>query len=216
MPSDLPPLSLSLLGAPVLRREGEPVTGRAAYRRRIALLAVLAAARGRPVGRQRLMGLLWPEQSEEAARHSLSESLYLLRRELGGVLAARGSDVVLDPAGVAVDLEAFERALEEGRAEDAVRAYGGPFLDGFYVDGAPEFERWAEGERDRLARAFARVAEALAEAAEDAGAPLRAAGWWRTLSGHDPYSSRIALRLASALARGGEGAAALRHAEAHA
>ena len=54
------------------------------------------------MGRQRLMGLLWPEQSEEAARHSLSESLYLLRRELGGVLAARGSDVVLDPAGVAV------------------------------------------------------------------------------------------------------------------
>jgi transposase len=43
--------------------------------------------------------------------------------------------------------------------------YGGPLLDGFYVADAPEFERWVEGERDRLGRAYARALERLAEAA---------------------------------------------------
>ena len=68
-----------------------PVTGRAAYRRRIALLAILAVARRRPVGRERLIGLLWPEHPADAARHTLSESLYVLRKELGdGAFVAGG------------------------------------------------------------------------------------------------------------------------------
>ncbi|HEX2080097.1 MAG TPA: BTAD domain-containing putative transcriptional regulator, partial [Longimicrobium sp.] len=216
MDPDSPAVSLLLLGTPVIRRDGAPVTGRAAYRRRLALLAVLAAARGRPVGRERLMTLLWPEHPPESARHTLSESLYVLRRELGEIFAGAGSEVALDPARVESDVEAFERALREGRRGEAVELYRGPFLDAFYVEGAPEFERWAEEERDRLARAFAGAVEALAEAAEAAGDPLGAAAWWRRLAAHDPYSSRVALRLVAALGRGGEAAAALRHAEAHA
>src|SRR3989449_3685365 len=34
----------------------------------------------------------------------------------------------------------------------AVALYGGPFLDGFYLRGSDEFERWAETERGRLAK----------------------------------------------------------------
>jgi DNA-binding SARP family transcriptional activator/TolB-like protein len=217
MYSEPPFASLALFGPPSLRRRDAPVAGRASYRRRLALLAVLAAARGRPVSRERLMGLLWPEHPAEAARHTLSESLYVLRRELGDdVLLSAGGDVALDPARMASDLEAFERALEEGRRDEAVGLYRAPFLDGFYVDAAPEFERWVDAERDRLARAFAGAVEALAEAAEAAGDPMAAAGWWRRLAAHDPYSSRVALRLASALGRGGETAAALKYVEAHA
>ena len=51
---------LHILGDPVLLGPDWPVVGRSAYKRRIALLAVLALARGRPVGRERLIGLLWP------------------------------------------------------------------------------------------------------------------------------------------------------------
>ncbi|HEX2211285.1 MAG TPA: BTAD domain-containing putative transcriptional regulator, partial [Longimicrobium sp.] len=207
-PDTPPAVSLSLLGTPVIRRDGAQVTGRAAYRRRLALLAVLASARGRPVGRERLMALLWPEHPPESARHTLSESLYVLRRELGEIFAAAGSEVALDPARVESDVAAFEGALREGRRAEAVELYRGPFLDAFYVEGAPEFERWAEEERDRLARAFAGAVEALAEEAEAAGDALGAAAWWRRLAAHDPYSGRVALRLVAALGRGGESAAA--------
>ena len=207
---------IHVLGAPVIRRPEGPITGRAAHRRRLALIAVLAAARGRPVGRERIIGLLWPENTADAGRHTLSEALYVLRKELGDeAFVVVGSEVGLDPARVRIDVDEFEGALREKRWEDAVDAYGGPFLDGFYVSDAPEFERWVETERDRLARGYGRALEELATAAEAAGAPLKAAEWWRRLLAHDAFSSRVALRLVRALERGGERAAALRAAEAH-
>ncbi|WP_420127529.1 BTAD domain-containing putative transcriptional regulator [Longimicrobium sp.] len=206
---------IHVLGAPVIRRAEGPITGRAAHRRRLALIAILAAARGRPVGRERIIGLLWPENPSDAARHTLSEGLYVLRKDLGDdAFVVMGDEVALDPAIARSDLDDFEQALADGRWEDAVNAYGGPFLDGFYVADAAEFERWAEGERDRLARGYGRALEELAAAAE-AVAPIRAAEWWRRLLAHDPFSSRVALRLVRALACGGERAAALRAAEAH-
>jgi DNA-binding SARP family transcriptional activator/TolB-like protein len=211
-----PVISIHVLGAPVVRRPDGPVTGRAAHRRRLALLAILAAARGRPVGRERIIGLLWPDNPADAARHTLSEGLYILRKELGeGSFVAVGDEVGLDPARVRSDVDEFQRAVEEGRWEDAVRAYGGPFLDGFYVGDAPEFERWAEGERDRLARAYGRALEQMATAAEAQGDLVHAAEWWRRLLAHDAFSSRVALRLVRALERAGERPAALRAAEAH-
>jgi DNA-binding SARP family transcriptional activator/TolB-like protein len=183
----------------------------------MALLAVLAVARGRPVGRERLIGLLWPEHAADAARHTLSESLYVLRRELGADLfTSVGDEVALSPAAVCSDVGAFEQALEEGRLEDAVREYGGPLLEGFFVDDAPDFERWVDGERDRLARALAGALETLAERAEAAGARMEAVEWWRSLAAHDPYSSRAVLRLAQVLDAAGERAAALRAAATHA
>jgi DNA-binding SARP family transcriptional activator/TolB-like protein len=209
-------ISIHVLGAPVIRRAEAAVTGRAAHRRRVALLAILAAARGRPVGRERIVGLLWSEHPADAARHTLSEALYVLRKDLGedGFVVV-GDEVGLDPARVHCDVDVFQRALEEKRWEDAVAAYGGPFLDGFYVTDAPEFERWAETERDRLARGYGRALEELATALEEEGAHLGAAEWWRRLLAHDAFSSRVALRLVRSLERAGERAAALRAAETH-
>jgi DNA-binding SARP family transcriptional activator/TolB-like protein len=209
--------SIKLLGDPVLSGPAGAVTGRAAYRRRLALLGVLAVARGRPVGRERLIGLLWPDHPAEAARHTLSEGLYVLRKELGdNLFTSLGDEIALNPAVMASDVGEFEAALEEGRLEDAVRAYGGPLLDGFYVSDAPEFERWVDAERDRLARLYARALEELAVAAEVRGELLHAAEWWRRLGVHDPFGSRVILRLVRALEAAGERAAALRAAAAHA
>jgi DNA-binding SARP family transcriptional activator/TolB-like protein len=217
IPTDPPVLTLHLLGDPVLLGPDGPVRGRAAYKRRIALLGILALARGRPVGRERLLGLLWPDQPEDSARHVLSETLYVLRKELGDeAVVPVGSDVALNPARIASDVAAFEEALEGGRPEDAVAAYGGPLLDGFYVADAPEFGRWVDGERDRLGRAFARALEGLAETAETSGDHLRAADWWARLCAHDPFSSRTALRLVRCLDAAGERARALRAADTHA
>lgn len=124
---------LHLLGDPVLQGPAGPVTGRAAYRRRLALLSILAVARGRPVGRERIIGLLWPESPADAARHTLSEALYVLRKDLGEELfAAMGDEIALNPGVVGSDVAEFEEAVETGRPEDAVRAYRGPLLDGFY------------------------------------------------------------------------------------
>ncbi len=208
--------SLDLLGAPVLRGPGGVVTGRASYRRRIALLSILAVARGRPVGRERLIGYLWPEHPADSARHTLSESLYVLRKDLSeDLFVAVGDEVALNRAVMGCDVDAFEAALEALHPEDAARAYRGPLLDGFYVSDAPEFERWAEDERGRLGRAYAQALETLATAAENAGDCSGAAEWWRRLAAHDPYDARVALRLVRALDSAGNRVAALRFAGTH-
>jgi DNA-binding SARP family transcriptional activator len=208
---------LKVLGGAALERGGVPVTGRAVHRRRLALLALLASARGRMVRRERLIGYLWPEHPGDAARHLLSESLYILRKTVGeDMFVSAGDELALDPATVRSDLADFLAALDADDPERAVAAYGGPFLDGFVVSDAPEFERWAEEERDRHARAYARALEQLAESRETEGDYRGAAEWWKRLARHDPFSSRIALRTMQALEAGGERAAAIRHATSHA
>ena len=49
-----------------------------------------------------------------------------------------------------VDVLEFEAALKGGEPRQAVEVYAGPFLDGFYLNGTGEFERWMEAERDRV------------------------------------------------------------------
>jgi DNA-binding SARP family transcriptional activator/TolB-like protein len=208
---------LKVLGGAALEGPQGPLRGRAAHKRRLAVLALLAEARGAPVPRERIIGMLWPESGSEAARHTLSESLYVLRKELGdGVVSALGDGLVLNGEVLGSDLEEFRAAAESGEGARAAAAYRGPLLDGFYVDDAPEFERWVEERRAQLAREYAGVLEALAAGCEAAGDAVAAAGWWERLAAHDPYDSRVALRLMEALAAAGKRAAALQHATVHA
>src|ERR1051326_5834945 len=114
-------LRLHLLGSPFLTRHGEPLSGRATYRRRMAVLAILASARGRPVGRERIIGLLWPDSAADAARHLLSECLSVFRRELGDdVVVTVGDEVGLGSAAIECDVAAFEAAVEQGDRQAAV------------------------------------------------------------------------------------------------
>ena len=53
---------------PVVESTTGPVVGRAAQGHRLAVLVVLALAGGRPVRRDRLVALLWPESSADRAR----------------------------------------------------------------------------------------------------------------------------------------------------
>ena len=76
------PFRLRTFGGLSLTGESGPVTGAATQRRKLALLAVLATAGERGVSRDRLLALFWPESDAERARHSLTQSLFALRREL--------------------------------------------------------------------------------------------------------------------------------------
>ncbi|MEN8376146.1 MAG: BTAD domain-containing putative transcriptional regulator, partial [Gemmatimonadota bacterium] len=210
-------IRLSLLGGAALVGPDGPVRGRAAQRRRLAFLAILAARRGEGVSRDRVVGMLWPDHDEDRARRLLSEALYVVRKELGeAVVETPGDDLRLNPDELPSDLGAFLSALDAGDREAAVGAYGGPFLDGFFIDDAPEFEKWVDGERDALARAYGKALRELAEQAAGAGDVQAAARWWRRLAAHDRYDASIALGLMRALEAAGNRAEAIRHAQVHA
>lgn len=210
--------TLRLLGSPSIEHSDGPVTGPATQRRRIALLALLASHADPGISRDKLLALLWPELDAERGRRALSTAVYALRQSLGreAVLSLRSDALRLNRDVVRVDLGDFLGALKQKELERAAHLYTGPFLDGFFLSDAPEFERWVEGERDRLARTYADTLEGMAEQRESEGDYRGAVVWWRRLAAHDPYSSRFALRLLQSLIDAGDPGAALQHAHTHA
>jgi TolB-like protein/Tfp pilus assembly protein PilF len=207
---------LKLFGGASIEGPNGPVSGRAVQRRRIALLALLALARGRGLTREKLVGYLWPDSDPERARRLLSDSVYRINQAIGGeALLSIGDELRLDPKRLPSDAWEFSDAVEHGDWERAVALQPAPFLDGFYLTDSVELERWIDVQRDRLSGDRARALEGLAEAAEQAGQTRQAVRWWRALASHDPYNSGTALRLAQALERNGERVGALRHLRQH-
>jgi DNA-binding SARP family transcriptional activator len=148
----------------------------------LGLLAYLAAsAAGRFHRRDTLVGLLWPESTDERARNALRQAVYQLRNELGeGVLVGRGDEELgLDAERFWSDVAAFEAALEAGNREGALELYRGDLLAGLYVTEAPAFETWLEDRRANLRRRAAAAARALAERARGDGNAAAAGRWGR-------------------------------------
>lgn len=184
--------------------------------RGLALLAILAAAGPRGASRDRVLGILWPDSDTERARHALSQTLYSLRRDLGAEVALSTPDLKLDPGKISSDLEAFRAAVRARQWQAAGELYRGPFLDGFYLADAPDFQHWAESERAALAADGLRAVEALARAEESSGRLEEAAEHWRRLTRLDPLSGRYAAAYMTVLAGLGDRAGALAHGKQHA
>lgn len=173
-------LRLNTFGGLVLQQDGQLHTGPASQRRRLALLAVAAVGGRRGVSRDKLLSLLWPDSEAEAARHSLYQAVHAIRRSAGSDEIFLGSATLqLNPQLITSDVGEFEDAIESGSHELAVRLYRGPFLDGFRLESAPEYEQWQDGERVRHAREYAAALESLAAGAAARGDHPAAVRWWR-------------------------------------
>ena len=163
--------------------------------------------------RSKLLALLWPDADDDQGKRVLSQALYALRRDLGNDSAIGGTqEVRLNLDEVWCDVAEFDAALARGAAEAAVTLYVGPFLDGFRLPSAPEFERWADDERAAIQHRFHDAVEELARAAEAEGAYDHAVRWWRRRAAEDPLNARVTMSMMRALAAAGDRSAALRQA----
>lgn len=161
--------------------------------------------------------MLWPEKTDEQARHLLAVAVYEIRKQLGeAVIVSRGDDLVLDPEAVATDLAAFRDAIEREDFQTAAETYAGPLLDGFHLGGSAPFDHWLEQERNAVARQYCRALEAMAEKREGDADLVGAVDAWRKLAAVDRYNSRVALRLLEALVAAGNRVGALQFARVHA
>ncbi|MDB4889996.1 MAG: hypothetical protein JWL61_1851 [Gemmatimonadetes bacterium] len=209
-------LRLQTLGGLSLHSETHELGGAARQRRRLAILAALAASGDRGLTRDKLLALLWIDVDEAKGRQALSQSLYALRRDTFSDDLVVGSDTLrLNPNVIGSDIADFDAAIADRRYEDAAALYAGPFLDGVHLPDAEEFERWADITRMRHARNAERAMEELAARAESVGDYLAAAGWWRRLVAIDPLKTRANIGLISMLASSGERVNAVRHLEAY-
>jgi len=206
-------LRINALGGLTVFGDAGPVSGAAAQPRRLAILALLARAGDRGMTRDKVIALLWPDSDDERARTTLSKTLYSVRRDLGSEDVIVGTkDLRLNDDVITSDLVEFERAVAEGQHERAASLYRGPFLDGFRLPGASDFDRWIDTERGSLRHDYESVLETLAKRAADGDDQLGAVRWWRMLAALDPLNARYALGLMRAMDTAGDRAGAIQHA----
>jgi DNA-binding SARP family transcriptional activator len=141
-----PPATLhcSLFGPPHIAWAGAPL---AITRRQARAILYCLAGDLRPMPRDRLIFLLWPDSPDSTALRNLIRLLSYLRQALPhpNLLLADNITVALDPARVESDTAQFARlcAFDDVAAwEKAVALYGGRYLDGFSLPDSSEFDQW--------------------------------------------------------------------------
>ncbi len=191
--------------------EGREVHALLAQPRRLALLAYLAVAAPRGLHRRdAILTLFWPELDQQHARTALRQALRVIRGSLGAVITSRGDDEIgLDFERFQCDADAFDRAIGSGRWDEALELYRGELLEGFFISGAPEFERWLDAERARLRAAAVAGARALVERATAVGDVAAAAQWAERGLRLAPLDEALMQRLISILDRLGDRAGAV-------
>ena len=209
------------LGTPDLRddSDGHGLLSVLAQPKRVGLLAFLVMAEGgRPVSRDKLKAVFWPEASSDRARNSLKQAVFVLRRAMGdNLLVANGEvSIGVNADRLSCDAWRFEEHLAAGEKAEALALYGGSFLDGLYVSGAPAFERWLEAERSRHRGLALAAANELTREAESAGKPSETLEWARQAASLAPYDEGVHRRLLRCLLHLGNRAGAIRAYEAFA
>lgn len=218
-------LAVRTLGGFQVLRDGVPVPNTEWQSRKARdLLKILAAWRGRPVPRSRLVDLLWPDDLSARTGNRLSVLLSTVRTVLapGGqpaesepVVADRDS-VSLDLSVVDVDVARFLAAAADARVAqrrgdrravdlliEAEERYLGEFL--------PEDpdEEWATGVREEARGTYAAVLRSLVQLVPD---PDQRIGYLMHLLEQDHYDEGAHLQLVRILREAGRyGEANRRH-----
>jgi DNA-binding SARP family transcriptional activator len=207
------PVEFRVLGPLDLRRDGSPVSLRAAKPRK--LLAILLVHHGRVVSKDRLVEYLWPESPPAGAEHAIESHVSRLRSLLGDdlPLVARPPGYVLEIDPQSLDSVRFEQLLAEARASEPARAaaraadalalWRGDALADF------SFESFAQAEIARLEELRQEAEEERVEAELATGKASELVGELEALVQVVPPRERRYRQLMVALYRSGRQQAAL-------
>ncbi len=196
-----PDVRLNLFGSPTVAMAGASLA--LPFERRTQLV-VLLALRRQWVPRAEVATMLWPEQETRLAFANLRKTLFRMPSlPWAAAVESQGAALRLE---LATDVDAFEAALREQRAAEALAAYRGDLLAGFDDGESEAWTRWVGFERDRLRAAWR--AAALARLADDALEPTHAIALAARLLEADPLDEAALLHHMGALARDGQAGAA--------
>ncbi len=102
-----------------VRINGQEPPSDVEWRKHIALLSYLAFSPDRTRTRKQIIAMLWPETTDQRARHSLNEAVRRLRGSLGSArIRSTGSGETLTLSGerLTVDALGFDRTADSRRA----------------------------------------------------------------------------------------------------
>ena len=197
-----------------------------------ALLIYLVMEASRPHRRETLIGLLFPDMPDEAARTNLRQTLTRLRRAIDDAQADptfllisrestqfnQASDYSLDVMKFQDGLTGCERHLGSrdagcvdcmARAAAAVSHYQGAFLDGFFLEDSVAFDDWLLGYRQQFQVLALAALDELATFHMQRGEYEPAAIYARRQLEIEPWRETAQQQLMRALAQAGQRNAAL-------
>lgn len=132
-----------------------------------SLLAFLIVTAGTMHRREKLAGMLWPERSEDNARHNFRQHLWRVRKSITPPSSTPGEYILSEEFTIGfnpnadywLDVAQLQLLPQNFSTEERVRQVGlyrGEFLPGFY-------DEWVGLERERIAVVFDRRMQELLE-----------------------------------------------------
>ncbi len=225
-------LKLSLLGSVQITLDGLTLTDFESDKAR-ALLVYLALAAGRPLRREALAALFWPEQDDKSALQNLRKTLSRLRQTIGDGDGNLAPFLLVTPQAVEfnaqadaeIDVDEFKALLAETQrhrhrrlttcrtcAEHLGRAIAlnrGDFLAGFTLKDSALFDEWCAVQREQLHMQALDALGRLAASAEHRRDFPAAAEYARRQLALEPWLEAAHRHLMRAFWVGGRRAAAL-------
>lgn len=198
-------VSVRLLGPVQVEVDGRPVASFRSHKT-LAVLAFLVAEQ-RPVARNYLAQLFWPEASQADARGHLRRALHDLSQKARGILLTDYYTTEFNPAlrphTDLARLEALRQQTAAAELETAAAHCRGQFMEGITLTDCPEFETWLMIERETWLRKVTGVLEHLLQRYTQTLRPdLALEMAWRLLR-LDPWREERYQQLMLHLARNG-------------
>ncbi|MDY7106183.1 MAG: BTAD domain-containing putative transcriptional regulator [Actinomycetota bacterium] len=211
-------LAACMLGPFQLRQRGQVVNGWNGHKTQ-PLLKYLLAHRDRPVPRDALVELLWPDADPDTGRRNLHQAVYSLRRILRTadpdtqhITFRNDCYVIDDEIDVWCDVDLFERFATSGRGHntsgDAPAAIesltrAAAYYRGDYLADSP-YDEWTVLERERLRMLFHEAMDTLGDLLVSADRWDEAIAASQQLLNHDPLAETAHRRLITAYAAKGQ------------
>ncbi|KAA8672982.1 AAA family ATPase [Clostridium sp. MT-14] len=101
--------------------------------------------------REKLAGLLWPDEEESIAKKNLRNAIYKIKKTLNleVLISPRKSTVMINP-----DISIKSDVTDFLKNKNEINLYKDPFLTGFYVKNAENFQNWLTQYRDYLQQIY--------------------------------------------------------------
>jgi len=202
---------IRLFGAIEIRRDGLLLTDFRSQKA-LVLLAYLICE-NRPVTRDFLAGLAWPEMEQSQALGLLRRSLHDLNNQLPDCLATERRTVHFSPTTpTTVDIQTFTTLMAANDLDGwttAAACYRAPFLQGIYVDDAPELENWLLRTQEHWQQVAMQALEQIIQHHTESSAYALALRYVQQLLALAPWREEAQRQAMLLLARTGQVSAAL-------
>ncbi|NBJ15037.1 MAG: AAA family ATPase [Dehalobacter sp. 4CP] len=136
-------LRIFLLGKPIISSNELQLQLK---RKKCRGLIYYLAEQNRPIGRERLIELFWPNRDIYSAQHNLNVHLYEIKKYIPNIIISNEAYVSIAPE-VKRDTQIFESFIVNNSNSikdtlSTLNLYRGDFLDGFSLSESPAFNDW--------------------------------------------------------------------------